>query len=108
LCIADSSKRNAELWGSQQDRRYERGDLNGLYWFASAGEPREGTTVLARVAVEGDAVDGAPLLAVRQHGKGRVLWLGTDDTHYMREFVGDHHFYRLWQNMIAWAANAEP
>jgi hypothetical protein len=103
-----SHESNDEAWGGEESGEYKRGLLNGLYWYAQAGNPVSGTTVLARVAREGERISaGAPLLAVREHGRGRVVWIGSDDTHYWREMVGDHYFYRFWQNAIAWAANAE-
>ncbi len=97
-----------DLWGREESGAYKRGLLNGLYWYAQAGNAVGGTTVLARVATEGKPIKtGAPLLAVREHGRGRVVWIGSDDTHYWREFIGDAYFYHFWQNTIAWAANAE-
>jgi hypothetical protein len=100
---------NAALWGGEDDSGFKRGSLSGLYYYAQAGDPMPGTILLARVVREGEPIgSGAPLLAVREHGRGRVVWVGTDDTHYWREFAGDQYFYRFWKNAIAWAAIAEP
>lgn len=105
--LADDAAGNAELWGGEKDGKFERGLLNGLYWHVAGAAPRDGTTVLAHVANAGQAVaDGDPLLAVRQHGKGRVVWIGTDDTWLWREQVGDAYFYRFWSNAMGWAADA--
>ncbi|MBK8205473.1 MAG: hypothetical protein IPK87_01645 [Planctomycetes bacterium] len=106
LSMNDDADRNAELWGAEVDGKYEPGQLHGFYWHAS-GEAREGTTVLARSVMPGGKVaDGAPLMAVREHGKGRILWVGSDDTWLWREFVGDTYFMKFWRNAMAWAADA--
>jgi hypothetical protein len=107
--LMDDSAKNAELWGGEKDGAFERGLLNGLYWHVAGVSPREDTTVLARVATPGQAVaEGDPLLAVREHGKGRVVWIGSDDSWLWREHVGDAYFYRFWGNVIGWAADALP
>jgi hypothetical protein len=98
--------RDDELWGVENAGQFQPGDLHGMYWYALAGEPKEDATVLARVAKpDGKIADGAPLIITRNHGKGRVLWLGTEDFHYWRQWVGEHYFYKFWQNAIRWAAN---
>jgi uncharacterized membrane protein len=106
LRLDQASERNNELWGAEANGKFEAGQLHGFYWYAPCGEPKEDATVLARVVNPGGKIaDGAPLIVTRQHGKGRVLWLGTDDFHYWRQMVGDYYFYTFWQNAIRWAAN---
>jgi hypothetical protein len=76
-------------------------ELHGLYWYHPTGGPAEGATVLARVAREGHAIEeGDVLCAVKSHAKGRVLWMGSDDTWLWRQHVGDQHFYQFWQNAL--------
>lgn len=103
--FSDDSERNMKLWGSESDGRFEPGQLRGAYTHATTGKAVEGATVLANVARNGQALDDAqPLIVVKEYGKGRVLWVGTDDTWLWREYVGDYYFYRFWQNGISWAA----
>jgi uncharacterized membrane protein len=64
--------------------------------------------VLARVVSEdGKVSEGGPLLVATEYGKGRVLFVGTDDTNRWRQAVGEAYFYRFWQNAMAWVAKAE-
>lgn len=97
---------NAELWGDEEDGTYEAGKLHGHYWHYAGATAKPDATVLARVAHEGEAIaDGDPLVVARELGDGRVLWLGTDDQWYWRQFEGDKYFYKFWQNAIRWTAN---
>lgn len=98
--------RNTELWGGEAEGKYVKGELHGLYWHAVTGGLKKSATALARVASEGESIeDGEVLVASKVVGEGRVLYVGTDDTHYWRQWVGDHYFYKFWQNAIRWAAN---
>lgn len=109
VCKLAEGERNAQLWGGEKDGKFERGQLNGLYWHVAGAKPREGTTVLARVALLSVAIaERNPVLAIRQHGEGRVVWVGSDDTWLWREMAGDTYFYRFWQNALGWAADAIP
>jgi len=95
-----------ELFGSEREGAFVRGGLNGVFWYAGGLKPKAEATVLARAVPDGEAVaTGEPMVASMALGKGRVLWVGTDDANRIREFFGDTYFYRLWQNMIRWAAN---
>lgn len=104
--LSDDEGRNAELWGGETNGEYEPGHLHGYYWYHQSGGAAVGATVLARVVKPGGAIkDGEVLAATKAHGKGRVLWLGTDDTWLWRQWVGDHYFFKFWQNAIRWAAD---
>lgn len=106
--LSDDEGRNAELWGGESDDKYVPGELHGLYWYHATGGAAEGATVLARVVKSGEAInDGEILAATKSHGEGRVLWMGTDDTWLWRQWVGDHYFYKFWQNAMRWVA-ADP
>jgi uncharacterized membrane protein len=108
LKLADKDERVRELLGTESEGKFKRGQLDGLYWYAGNLKPKEGATVLARVANEGNKIkDGAPLLVAMEYGKGRVLFVGSDDTHRWRQIVGEVYFYRFWRNAMAWAAKAE-
>ena len=45
-----------------------------------------------------------PLLATQSYGRGRVAWLGTDETWRWRKDTGDTHFARFWTQWLVWAA----
>lgn len=107
LRLSDSLERDTEHWGREVEGKYEQGQLNGFYAHANVTAVADDATVLMRRATNGEPVaDGTPILVVRPHGKGRVLFLGTDDTWLMRELVGDFYFGRFHRNLVAWAANA--
>ena len=104
--LASDESRRDELLGSEIEGRFRPGALHGLYWYQVTGGAVKGATVLARVAREGGSVaEGEPVVVTQEYGEGRVLYLGTDDFHYWREFVGDYYFYKFWQNAVRWAAN---
>jgi hypothetical protein len=52
----------------------------------------------------GKVSEGKPLVVSRELGRGRVLWVGTDDWSRLREFVGDTYHAAVWANFINWAA----
>jgi len=92
-------ERNDELWGVETDGEFARGQLRGLYWYHPTAGAVEGATVLGRVAVPGKPIsEGDVVVATMDYGKGRVLWIGSDDTWLWREYFGDHYFYRFVTN----------
>lgn len=104
--LSRDEARRDELFGMEVDDKFQPGELHGIYWYQITGGPAEGATVLARVASEGQPADkGEPLIVTREYGTGRVLYLGTDEFHYWRQWVGDFYFARFFQNAIRWAAN---
>ena len=104
--ISSEADRRDELLGRMVDGKFQAGELHGFYWYQAPGKVVEGATVLARVAREGQTTDnGDALIVAHDVGKGRVLYLGTDDFHYWRAFVGDFYFRLFWQNAIRWAAD---
>ena len=42
----------------------------------------------------------SPVLAVRDHGAGRVVWLGTDETWRWRDRLGDRVHLTFWQQVL--------
>lgn len=105
LKLSGDEERNNELWGQEKDGRYEAGQLHGIYWHAVTGKAVEGASVLANVTREGFQVpDEQPLIVTKTYGKGRVFWVGTDDTWQWRQYVGDYYFYKFWQHAVLWAA----
>lgn len=106
--LADTRNRVAELLGEEGESGFKRGQLGGIYWYLPGVRARSNATVLARAVSEGQKIsDGAPLVVSATYGKGRVLFVGTDDTHRWREIVGDAYFYRFWRNAFAWVDKAE-
>jgi hypothetical protein len=104
--LCEEENRNDELFGTEVDGKFQAGALHGLYSYQVTHKARAGATTLARVGFDGEPVgESQPLIVTRQYGEGRVLWLGTDDFHYWRQYVGDFYFARFWQNCIRWAAN---
>jgi len=61
-----------------------------------------GVQVLARAAASSSA-PGAPLLAVTEHGAGRVVVLSDSDL-FGDDCFGDLDHADLWQNLVHWAA----
>jgi uncharacterized membrane protein len=101
FAVSEDSQRRDELWGVEADGKFTRGQFRGLYWYHPTGGAAEGATVLARVANPGQPIsEGDVLLATKDYGEGRVLWVGSADTWLWREFFGDHYFYKFWSNAI--------
>ena len=106
LRLSSSDSRNRALFGGVTDGKYQAGELHGHYWHAQTGKPKDGAVVLARVGRDGQPVGEAqPVIVTQDYGRGRVLWIGTDDLHYWRQWVGDQYFYGFFSNVIRWAAN---
>lgn len=105
--LSSNAERNDELWGSVKDGRFVKGQLNGVWWYQVTGGIKPAPAVaLSRVAREGPITgEGDVLTAAMPYGNGMSLYIGSDDTHRMREFVGDHYFYRFWQNSIRFVAS---
>ena len=51
---------------------------------------------------EGGTALDAPVIVATQHGRGKVLFLGTDETWRMRYRVGDTLHHRFWGNVAVW------
>lgn len=105
--LSSNPERNDELWGSVKDGRFAKGQLNGVWWYQVTGGIKPAPAVaLSRVVREGPVTgEGDVLTAAMPYGNGMSLYIGTDDTHRFREFIGDHYFYRFWQNSIRFVAS---
>lgn len=105
--LSSNAERNDELWGSVKDGRFVKGQLNGVWWYQVTGGIKPAPAVaLSRVVREGPVTgEGDVLTAAMPYGNGMSLYIGTDDTHRFREFIGDHYFYRFWQNSIRFVAS---
>jgi len=105
--LSSNTERNDELWGSVRDGRFAKGQLNGIYWYQVTGGIKPAPAVaLSRTVREGPITgEGDVLTAAMPYGNGMSLYIGTDDIYRFREFVGDHYFYRFWQNSIRFVAS---
>ncbi len=105
--MSSNPERNDELWGSVREGRFLRGQLHGLWWYQPTGGIKPAPAVaLSRVVREGQVTgEGDVLTAAMPYGNGMSLYVGSDDTHQWREFVGDYYFYRFWQNSIRFVAS---
>lgn len=105
--LSSNPERNDELLGSVVDGQFRRGQLDGLYWYAPGANLKPAPAqALVRVVNEGKVTsEGDVLVATQPYGNGMVLYVGTDDAHRWRQFVGDVYFYRFWQNAIRFVAS---
>jgi hypothetical protein len=70
-----------------------------MFW-ASPAKPAAGATALALVGDE----PSVPAIAMRDCGKGRVLWVGVDELWRIRIDAGDRWFWRFYGAAIGWLA----
>ncbi len=87
---------NTALW--QGDRR-----LNGFYWVA----PVRGPKLHAEVLLRHPGIDEAtrPILATMWYGRGRTVYVGTDEIWRWRELQGDRYYYRFFSNLIRYVGH---
>lgn len=90
--LAPTASENERLWQSVPP---VRGRLTGI-------APRPGAEVLL---FAGDATPmAAPLMIVRQTGRGKVVFFATDETWMLRYRTGDTYHHRFWSNIVRWGA----
>lgn len=92
--LAPDERMNADLWEN----------LPGFQWSAAALRPRAGATVLAVHSSRDDGYGRLPLLATKNFGTGKVLFMGTDSAWRWREGVEDKIHYRFWRQVVRWMA----
>ena len=87
----------------------DRGDIDLLarvsdvcFYRAGTLTPGAGARVLARTSVTA-STPGAPLLAVTEHGAGRVV-VAADSDLFGDDCIGELGHADLWQNLVHWAA----
>ena len=49
----------------------------------------------------------SPLLVVQHRGRGRVVFLASDETWRFRYRIGDTYHHRFWGNVLRWGAGAK-
>lgn len=93
LSLADTPEENAEVWTKK---------LLGFHWNYPVVKLRPAATSLI-VNPRAPKLPGEqpmPVLATHLYGKGRVIWLGTDETWRWRWNYQDKYFDRLWGQII--------
>ncbi len=92
----DDPGRNQDAWANMP--RY--------YWYADAERAAPGATVLLWNPLT-TAYGKIPLVAHHYAGKGRVLFVGTDETFRWRQNVGDRFFYKFWGQAVRFVARRD-
>ncbi|MBI5368216.1 MAG: hypothetical protein HZA54_14370 [Planctomycetes bacterium] len=88
---------NAELWEDPADRRE---GLPPIFWFYPVRRAKPGATVLA-VHPTATTPDGnRVLIAAQPYGRGRTLFLGTDEAWRFRLIRGDRYFYTFYGEVL--------
>ena len=93
--LSASEAENVRIWesGCEWHRR-----LDGL-----AVKP--GAEILAFAG--GSSALKSPLLVVQHRGRGRVVFLASDETWRFRYRIGDTYHHRFWGNVLRWGAGAK-
>ena len=90
--LAASSSENERIWNALPPAS---GRLGGL-------EVKVGSDVLLYA---GDATTlTAPLMVVRETGRGKTVFFATDETWLLRYRIGDTHHHRFWGNLLKWGS----
>ena len=79
--------------------------LPGFYWSTAVTKSRPGTQVLAVHSELRNQYGRIPLLAIRNAGLGKVLFMGTDSAWRWRRGVEDKFHYRFWSQVARWMAH---
>ncbi|HKB38115.1 MAG TPA: hypothetical protein VKD72_16835, partial [Gemmataceae bacterium] len=82
-------------------------NLAPYYWCAATERAAPAASVLVYNPITGP-YGKLPLIAQHYAGKGRVLFVGTDETFRWRRNVGDRFFYTLWGQSIRGVARRDP
>ena len=93
--LSESDAENVRIWetGCEWQRR-----LDGLV-------AKPGAETLA-FAGDSDALKN-PLVVVRHLGRGRVMFVASDETWRFRYKIGDTYHHRFWGNVLRWSTGAK-
>ncbi len=97
--LVNNHEQNVELW---EDRREDTYSLEPLRWFYPVRKEKLGAKTLARVPEQDGEENATPLITVNRYGRGRTMYVGTDDTWIWRRLIGNKYFYTFWRNSIRW------
>lgn len=89
---------NDALWDPLNPTR-----LNGFYWVAPVRGPKLHAEVLLRHP--GISESTRPILATMWYGRGRTVYVGTDEIWRWRELQGDRYYYRFFSNLIRYVGH---
>jgi hypothetical protein len=92
----DDPGRNQNAWSN----------LPRYYWYADAERAQPGATVLVHNPVL-TSYGKVPLIAHHYAGKGKVLFVGTDETFRWRQNVGDRFFYKFWGQSVRFVSRRD-
>ncbi len=92
----DDPGRNQNAWGN----------LPRYYWYADAERAQPGATVLVWNPVLTN-YGKVPLIAHHYAGKGKVMFVGTDETFRWRQNVGDRFFYKFWGQSVRFVSRRD-
>jgi hypothetical protein len=92
----DDPGRNQNAWSN----------LPRYYWYADAERAQPGATVLVYNPVLTN-YGKVPLIAHHYAGKGKVMFVGTDETFRWRQNVGDRFFYKFWGQSVRFVARRD-
>lgn len=95
LTMADTPEENTEVWEKKLAQL-------GFHWSYPVTKLKPAATSLLvnpRVKV-GEPAQPMPILATHLFGKGRVVWIGTDETWRWRWNHQDKYFDRFWGQLI--------
>ena len=79
--------------------------LPGFFWSSAVVKNRPGTEVLAVHGSIRNEYGRLPLLVTKNHGAGKILFMGTDSAWRWRRGVEDKFHYRLWSQVVRWMAH---
>ncbi len=75
--------------------------LPGLFWFFQVKRAKPAAQVLAEhPSARNTQGKALPIIAVQPYGRGRTLFVGTDETWRWRFVRGDKYFYAFWEKAM--------
>lgn len=92
LRMADKEEESVKKWG----------ELPAIYWTARVLRPKPAAEVLV---VDGDVAKASrfgkmPVIALQQYGRGKVLYIGTDNTWRWRKNTGEEQHRQMWSRLV--------
>ncbi len=99
--LVSDPEKNVELW---EDNRKNKESLpQPLRWYQPVEKAKLGAHTLAvhpKATRNGDPV---PIVTVQRYGRGRTMFVGSDDIWYsMRKIIGDRYYYSFWSESVRW------
>ena len=78
--------------------------ISPMDFLPSLGGPKLGATVLVTVSRTRGISENYPLVAWQRYGKGKTMFVGTEDLWRLRREVGDKYHSRFWAQSIQFLA----